>query len=265
MHQAEIGILGGSGFYSFLDKIKEIKVNTPYGSPSDEIALAEFKGKKIAFLPRHGKKHSKAPHLINYKANIWAMKELGVKRIIAPCAAGSLQPHIKPGEFVICDQFVDRTWGRKDTFFEGPIVTHISNADPYCNELRQIAFSAAKRLKISFHPKGTLVIIQGPRFSTKAESAWFSNLKWDVINMTGYPEITLARELEICYLNISLITDYDAGLINNPKIKPVNTEEVIKVFHKNNQKIKKLILDMLEKIPSARTCLCQSNLKGAQI
>ena len=219
----------------------------------------------MIFIPRHGNKHSLPPHKIPYLANLWAMKELGVNKIIAPCAAGSLKAEVKPGDFVICDQFIDRTNSRTDTFFEGPNVTHISAADPYCSDMRQHAINTCKDLNISCHETGTMVVIQGPRFSTKAESRWFSSIGCSVINMTGYPECVLAREQEICYVNISLITDYDAGLTENPEIKPVTTEEVVKTFHENNQKIKKLVYAMIENMPEKSECRCNKALEGAQL
>ena len=183
--QADIGVFGGSGFYSFLEDTQEIEIDTPYGPPSDKIILGEASGKRIAFIPRHG-------HKINYRANIYAMKQLGVKYIFGPCAAGSLQPYIKPGHFVICDQFVDRTNGRKDTFFDGPKVVHIAMAEPYCPDLRKIVIETAEGMGIKYHPKGTVVVIKGPRFSTIPESRWFASQGWEVINMTQYPEVYLA-------------------------------------------------------------------------
>ena len=261
---AEIGVFGGSGFYQLLDKVEERALNTPYGAPSGKIAIGEIGGRKVAFLPRHGHGHKYPAHAINYRANLWAMKSLGVTRILAPSAAGSLQPHIKPGDFVICDQFVDRTSGRKDTFYDGPVSIHISSADPYCPELRDLATKAARELGIEVHPSGTVVVIQGPRFSTRAESRWFSSLGWEVINMTQYPEAVLARELEICYVNISLITDYDVGL-EGTGIEPVTAEEVLRVFGENNRRVRDLIFKMVPLIPAERDCPCATALKWAVI
>ncbi|MGB7605078.1 MAG: S-methyl-5'-thioadenosine phosphorylase [Lutisporaceae bacterium] len=246
--KADIGVFGGSGFYSFLDNVEEIEVETPYGKPSDKIAIANIGDKKVAFLPRHAKNHSLPPHMIPYRANLHAMKMLGVKYIIAPTASGSLQVDYKPGDFVICDQFVDRTWGRKDTYFEGPETKHVSSAEPYDESLRQLAISICKELDITVHEKGTVVVIQGPRFSTKAESRWFSKMDWEVINMTQYPECILAKELEIPYVNIALITDYDAGLEGNAEVKPVTEEEVFRVFKDNNEKVKKVLYTMIEQL-----------------
>ena len=247
-YKADIGVFGGSGFYSFLEDVEEIDIETPYGSTSEKISLAKTGGKTVAFLPRHGKKHSFPPHMIPYRANIYAMKMLGVRHIIAPTASGSLQAGIKPGEFVICDQFVDRTWGRKDTYFEGPETKHISAAMPYDENLRNLAIKACEEAGVTVHKKGTVVVIQGPRFSTKAESRWFSKMGWEVINMTQYPECILANELDIPYVNISLITDYDAGLEGDENIKPVTEEEVYRVFNENNEKVKEVIYKMIEQL-----------------
>jgi 5'-methylthioadenosine phosphorylase len=256
-YKADIGVFGGSGFYSFLENVQEVEINTPFGKPSEKIALATYGGKKVAFLPRHGKKHQFPPHMIPYKANLYAMKELGVKKIIAPTASGSLQANIKPGDFVICDQFVDRTWGRKDTYYDGPETKHISSAHPYCPELRKNAIEIGRSLGIPTHEKGTVVVIQGPRFSTVAESRWFGKMGWDVVNMTQYPECYLARELGICYVNIALITDYDAGLEGNDNIPPVTAEEVYKVFEENNEKVKTMLFEMIKKIDLGQNnCSC---------
>ena len=262
---AEIGVFGGSGFYSLIDGVREIKIETPYGPPSDVLALGEVAGRNVAFLPRHGKSHSLPPHVINYRANLWAMKSLGVTRIIGPCAAGSLAAHVKPGEFVVCDQLVDRTTGRKDTFYDGPITTHVSFAHPYCPQLRAIAIDAVRASGVAVHERGTVVTIQGPRFSTIAESRWFASAGWEVINMTQYPEAYLARELEMCYANISLITDFDVGLEGQPGIEPVTHEAVIEVFNANNARVKQVILRMIEAMPAHRACGCGSSLSGARL
>lgn len=258
--KADIGVFGGSGFYSFLNNVEEIDIDTPYGKPSDKIAIATFEGKKIAFLPRHGKSHQLPPHMIPYRANMHAMKQLGVKKIIAPTASGSLQANIKPGDFVICDQFVDRTWGRKDTYFDGPVTKHISPAHPYCPELRAIAIETGNSLGITTHEKGTVVVIQGPRFSTVSESRWFSKMGWEVINMTQYPECYLAREMGICYANISLITDFDAGLEGHDDIPPVTEDEVYKVFNENNEKVKNMLFEIIKKVDlSQDKCSCKKD------
>lgn len=261
--RADIGVFGGSGFYSLLDEVREIKIETPYGAPSDLIAIGRVGEKRVAFLPRHGKLHQLPPHMIPFRANIWAMKELGVKRIIAPSAVGSLQKHVKPGDFAVCDQFVDRTSGRKDTFYDGPITTHISSADPFCEELRSLAISTIKERGITVHETGTTVVIQGPRFSSKAESKWFTGMGWEIISMTQYPECVLALEQEMCYVNIALVTDYDAGLVSDGIA--VNAGEVEKVFLSNNERVKGVILDMIERTPLDRQCHCSQILKYARL
>jgi 5'-methylthioadenosine phosphorylase len=258
--KAEIGVFGGSGFSSLLEDPQELRVNTPFGAPSAPVTLGEIGGRSVAFLPRHGNDHQLPPHMIDYRANVWAMRELGVTRIIGPNACGSLQAGVKPGDFVICDQFVDRTWGRKDTFYDGPVTTHVSSADPYCPVMRQVAIEQARALGITVHPTGTVVVIQGPRFSTRAESHWFARQGWEVINMTQYPECYLARELEICYCNISLITDHDAGAEG---VEPVSNDEVVRVFAENNEKLRDLLYAMIPKLPEERACVCASALSGA--
>jgi 5'-methylthioadenosine phosphorylase len=245
--RAEIGVFGGSGFYSLLEDVREAKVDTPYGPPSDVVFLATVGGRKVAFLPRHGRHHTLPPHKINYRANVWAMRSLGVQAIISPCAAGSLQKHVKPGDFVVCDQFVDRTNGRLDTFYDGPIVTHLSPADTYNPVLRQLAVETIKAHDIPCHDGGTVVVIQGPRFSTKAESKWFHEAGWEVINMTQYPEAYLCRELGMAVVNISLITDYDSGV--HAGVESVNAQSVLEVFQMNAGRIKKVVLDLIAKMP----------------
>jgi 5'-methylthioadenosine phosphorylase len=263
--EAEIGVFGGSGFYSLMDSFEEIKVETPYGPPSDKIAIGTVAGKKVAFLPRHGKSHQFPPHAIPYRANVYAMKLLGVTRIIGPNAVGSLQAHIKPGDFVVCDQFVDRTSGRKDTFYDGPITTHVSTAEPYCPTLRQLAVEIAREQGVTVHDGGTCVVIQGPRFSTRAESLWFTKMGWSVVNMTQYPECVLALEQEICYVNIALVTDYDVGIVAEGGAEPVSAAEIINVLNANNERVKKVIFEMIKRMPDVRDCPCASALKYARL
>jgi 5'-methylthioadenosine phosphorylase len=223
-------------------------------------------GVGVAFLPRHGARHTLPPAAINYRANLWALKELGVTRVVAPTAAGSLQPHVRPGDFVVCDQLVDRTWGRADTFYpDGPTVAHVGVADPYCPVMRELAVAAGRDQDVTMHERGTVVVIQGPRFSTRAESRWFSGLGWDVINMTQYPEAVLARELELCYVNISLITDYDVGLEGMPEVAPVSVAEVEKVFASTNDRVRRLILALIPRLPAERSCPCATAMRGAII
>ncbi|HEY9084721.1 MAG TPA: S-methyl-5'-thioadenosine phosphorylase [Candidatus Tyrphobacter sp.] len=261
LEHADIGVFGGSGFYSLIDNAREVWVETPYGPPSDRIALGEIAGRHVAFLPRHGKDHRYPPHEINYRANLYAMKTLGVRHIVAPTACGSLAIAVKPGSMVVADQLVDRTSGRKDTYFDGPVTTHVSFADPYCPTLRPIAVDALRSLEIETHERGTIVVCQGPRFSTRSESKWFQSQGWEVINMTQYPEAYLARELGICYVNISLITDYDVGLEGMP---PVSHHEVIEVFKRNNERTKAAIGRIVERIPLDADCSCRHSLEGAR-
>ncbi len=261
---AEIGIIGGSGFYDLAENLKEIKVETPYGPPSDRVAVGTISGRKVAFLPRHGKGHSIPPHQINYRANLWALRRLGIKEIITAHACGSLQKKIRPGDVVVLDQFVDRTSTRKDTYFDGPIATHVSTAFPYCERLRRQAAKTAKKLGLKVHQGGTVVVISGPRFSTAAESLWFTKMGWDVVNMTQYPEVALARELQICYCALAFPTDYDSGVILESKIKPVSAREVAEVFGKNIDKAKNLILEMVKNWPRENGCECQRALEEAR-
>jgi 5'-methylthioadenosine phosphorylase len=246
--QAEIGVFGGSGFYSLLEDVREVKVDTPYGAPSDSFFLASVAGRKVAFLPRHGRRHTIPPHRINYRANVWAMRSLGVKAVISPCAAGSLQLHVKPGDFVVSDQFVDRTNGRAQTFYDGPIVTHLSSAETYDPVLRQLAIETIRDHDIEVHETGTVVVIEGPRFSTKAESKWFSDAGWEVINMTQFPEAWLCRELGMAVVNIALITDYDAGV--HEGTEAVDAQSVLEVFAQNAQRIQQVVLDLIGRLPA---------------
>jgi 5'-methylthioadenosine phosphorylase len=264
MKKAEIGIIGGSGFYSLGEKYQEIKVDTPFGPPSWKIALGEVSGRKIAFLPRHNPTHDLPPKEIPYKANIWALKSLGVKQILAINASGSLQRGIKPGDFVILDQFIDRTRHRDDTFYTGPNTTHISCAYAFCPQIGDFAYKTAKKLGISAKKSGTVVIVEGPRFSTAAESIWFTKMGWDVINMTIYPEIVLAREQELCYTSLALIVDYDAGIVALQKMRPVSAEMVIKTAKENHEKALRLIFTMIKNWPKKRTCSCSQVLEGAR-
>ena len=245
---AEIGVFGGSGFYSLLDDVREIKVDTPYGPPSDSFFLADVGGRAVAFLPRHGRRHTIPPHRINYRANVWAMRSLGVKAVISPCAAGSLQLTVKPGDFVVCDQFVDRTRARPHTFFDGPIVTHLSSAETYDPVLRRLAIETIRAHGIEVHERGTMVVIEGPRFSTKAESKWFTDAGWEVIGMTGYPEAWLCRELGMAVVNIALITDYDAGV--HEGTEAVDARSVLEVFAKNAKRIQEVVIDLIERLPT---------------
>jgi 5'-methylthioadenosine phosphorylase len=262
--RASIGIFGGSGFYAFASEsdIEEVTIETPYGPPSDLISLCRVGDRTIAFLPRHGRGHTIPPHKINYRANVWALHSLGVRQIIAPNAVGSLTADYKPGDFAINDQFVDRTTGRADTFYDGPRVTHVSTAEPYCSQLRTLAIESTRAVSVRVHETGTCVIIQGPRFSTKAESRWFSDAGWHIINMTQYPEVALARELAMCYVNISLVTDYDAGVAVEGS-GHVEASDVLAILAQNSANVKRVIRRMIENWPDDRACTCGNALDFA--
>ena len=263
--QIEIGIFGGTGIYDsgLLEDSKEITIETPYGKTSDTITVGQYNDRNIAFLPRHGKKHTIPPHLINYRANIWAFKELGIKRIIAPSAVGSLKEEIKPEHFVIPAQFLDFTKSRKNSFSEYGRVIHISVADPFCPELQEIVSEVANNLDITMHKDCTYACIEGPRFSTKAESRFFKSTGADIIGMTLVPECQLAREAQICYVSISTVTDYDVWAE-----KPVTAKEVLDTLSKNVEKIKMLLTELIDKIPedfaTKRTCSCEKALTEAE-
>ena len=263
--RAEFGVFGGSGFYRFAERSRGVAVKTPYGKPSSAVTLSVIEGRKVAFIPRHGVHHEFPPHAVPYRANVFAFKNLGVERIVAPNAVGSLKAEVGPGDLVFCDQFVNFTSGRKDTYYDGPKTTHVSTASPYCPEMRRAAAEAAEALGLRYHGTGTVVVIQGPRFSTKAESVFYSRQGWDVINMTQYPEAVLARELEMCFLNISLVTDYDAGLEGDPTVKPVSHDEVIRVFDRNLENLRKLIVEIVRRVPAERGCDCGSALEHARL
>jgi 5'-methylthioadenosine phosphorylase len=247
MDSAEIGVFGGSGFYSLLEDVREVKVDTPYGPPSDSVSLAEVGGRRVAFMPRHGRRHTIPPHRINYRANVWALRSLGVKAVISPCACGSLRRDIAPGDFVVIDQFVDRTYGREQTFFDGPIVTHLSSAETYDPTLRALALEVIRAHDIPVHDGGTMVVINGPRFSTKAESRWFSDAGFATVGMTQYPEAYLCRELGMAVVTIALVTDYDVGL--HTETEPVTADEVLEVFSTNARRIQRVVLDLIERMP----------------
>jgi 5'-methylthioadenosine phosphorylase len=262
VNSADIGIIGGTGVYDpgLFSAKREIKVHTPYGEPSDLVTIGEYSGVKVAFIPRHGRSHRIPPHSINSRANIWALKQLGVKRIIAPSAVGSLQEDLKPGDMAIADQFIDVTKRRQYTFYDGGQVCHISVADPFCPELRGIAISRIRKLKFTMHSKAIYVCIEGPRFSTRAESKFFRDvMKADIIGMTLVPEVNLAREAEICYLSVATVTDYDVWAD-----KPVSSAEIIETLAKNVEKTKKLIADLVPAIPPSRKrCGCGDALEGS--
>jgi 5'-methylthioadenosine phosphorylase len=259
MPHADVGVFGGSGFYAFLDDVEDVEVDTPWGRPAAPIAVGSVGDRRVAFLPRHGRAHELAPHVVNYRANLWALRELGVTRVLSPFACGSLQRRIHPGDLVIVDQLVDRTWGRADTFFTSPQVVHLSWSDPYCGDLRAVALDAVRAEGATVHDTGTVVVIQGPRFSTKSESTWFRGQGWDVVNMTQYPEAYLARELGMCYAGIAVVTDYDAGIDG---VAPVSYDEVMRVFNENIDRLRTILVHALKAISDTRTCDCADAAGG---
>jgi 5'-methylthioadenosine phosphorylase len=261
--RADIGVFGGSGFYAFLDDVTEVALHTPYGPPSARIAVGTVGGRRVAFLPRHGVHHELPPHRVNYRANVWAMREVGVRRIVGPCACGSLRPDLHPGDLVVVDQLVDRTNGRADTYFDGGVVGHVGFADPYCPEVGRAVVAAARDEGVTVHEGGTVVVIQGPRFSTRAESQWYRRQGWDVVNMTQYPEAYLARELGLCYTGMALVTDYDTGVEGDEGVAPVRMEDVFAVLRANVERTRAVLFRAIPELPPAEeaTCSCAEALE----
>ncbi|NUQ99659.1 MAG: S-methyl-5'-thioadenosine phosphorylase [Streptomyces sp.] len=267
--QAEIGVIGGSGFYSFLDDVIEITVDTPYGQPSDSLFLGEVAGRRVAFLPRHGRKHHLPPHKINYRANLWALASVGARQVLGPCAVGGLRAEYGPGTLLVPDQLVDRTKARTQSYFDGearadgkaPNVVHVTFADPYCPVGRRTAVDTARASGWEAVDGGTLVVVEGPRFSTRAESLWHAAQGWSVVGMTGHPEAVLARELGLCYTSLTLVTDLDAGADTGDG---VSHEEVLEVFSANVGRMRNVLFDVVRALPdnAARDCLCVSPLGG---
>ena len=260
MSRAEIGVFGGSGFYAFLDDPEEVTVETPYGPPSAPYTIGTVGGRRVAFLPRHGRDHEYPPHKVPYRANVWGMKELGVTRLFGPSAAGSLRRDIPPKTFVVSDQAIDLTRSRAGTFYDGPETVHVSFADPYCPVLRTTLVQAAGELGIAHRDGGAMVVIEGPRFSTRAESKMFAQAGGDVIGMTQFPELTLAREVELCFANVALVTDYDVGVDDIP---PVSHAEVLKVFGENIDALRDLLFAAIPAVPVERDCPCSTALAGS--
>ena len=235
---AEIGIIGGSGFYELLTDATDVEVTTPYGEPAAPLTVGRLAGRTVAFLPRHGRDHRYPPHRVPFRANVHALWSLGVRSIVGPCSVGSLQPGIEPGDFVVVDQLVDRTWGRPDTFHDAAPVQHQAFADPYDAGLRATLVRAGREIGATVHDGGTMVVINGPRFSTRAESVWFRSMGWHVVNMTGYPEAVLAAELGIPYATVALVTDHDAGVDGHV---PVTMETVFAVMRQNVSRVRTLL------------------------
>jgi len=257
--RADVGVFGGSGFYEFLTDAEEVVLDTPYGAPSAPAVVGAIGDRRVAFIPRHGRHHEHAPATLPYRANLWAMRMLGVRAIVGPCAVGSLKSAIPPGDFVVLDQLVDRTYARPDTFYDADKVHHVSFADPYCEPARNAAIAAAERVGVTLHPSGTIVVINGPRFSTRAESRWFRSHGWDVVGMTQYPEAYLARELGMHYASIALVTDYDTGVEDDPGIEPVTMEHVLAVMEENVDRVRSVLRELLPALPlDGVGCACES-------
>ncbi|MDT7544642.1 MAG: 5-methylthioadenosine phosphorylase [Actinomycetota bacterium] len=258
---AEIGVIGGSGLYAFLDDATEVAVETPYGPPSDPLVVGAISGRRVAFVPRHGRDHRFPPHRIPYRANLWALRSLGVQQVLAPCAVGSLTSSLPAGSLVVPDQLVDRTYRRDQTFHEQGAV-HVSFADPYCPRGRGVAVRAATAARWPVTDGGTMVVVEGPRFSTRAESQWFAEQRWTVVNMTGHPEAVLARELALCYTAIALVTDLDAGVEGG---EAVTQEEVFRVFAASTARLRALLYDVVAALPQDPDCSCRRALDGIDV
>ncbi|MBM0275919.1 S-methyl-5'-thioadenosine phosphorylase [Micromonospora tarensis] len=265
-----IGVIGGSGFYEFLDDITEVAVDTPYGPPSDSLAVGHVAGRAVAFLPRHGRRHTLPPHRVNYRANLWALRTFGVRQVLAPGAVGGLQPDLGPGSLVVPDQLVDRTSGREQTYYDGEPgtdgqphrVVHVPFADPYCPVGRATVLAAARSAGWRPVDGGTMVVIEGPRFSTRAESRWYGRQGWSVVGMTGHPEAVLARELALCYTAMSLVTDLDSGVEVG---QGVTQQEVFAVFARTIDRLRLLLGDAVQALPPDQGgCPCGQALAGTE-
>ena len=252
---ADIGVIGGSGFYTFLSDAQTVEIDTPFGPPSEAPVVGDLDGREVAFIPRHGADHRFPPHRVNYRANLWALRELGVRQVLGPCAVGSLKPELVPGTFVVPDQYVDRTWGRAHTVYDGPPVVHASVADPYCPAGRETVIAAGNVV-----PEGTMVVINGPRFSTRAESRWHAAQGWSVVGMTGAPEAAIARELALCYTSIAVVTDHDAGVESGTG---VTQAEVFTAFKGSIERQQDLLRNVIGQLPKPESdCTCHHALDG---
>jgi 5'-methylthioadenosine phosphorylase len=261
MTVADVGVIGGSGLYALLADATEVEVETPYGAPSDPLVVGDVDGRRVAFVPRHGRDHRFPPHRIPYRANLWALRSLGVRQVVAPCAVGSLRRSLPAGSLVVPDQLVDRTSGRPQTFHDAGAV-HVSFADPYCPAGRRVALETAATTGWVPTDGGTMVVVEGPRFSTRAESQWFAAQGWSLVNMTGHPEAVLARELALCYTAIALVTDLDSGVEGGAA---VTQDEVFRVFATNTDRLRTLLHTVVAALPTERTCGCGQALDGIDV
>jgi len=266
--RADIGVIGGSGFYEFLTDAEPVSITTPFGDPSDDVFIGDLEGRRVAFLARHGQHHRYPPHRVNYRANLWALRSVGVRQVLAPCAVGSLKPEHGPGSIVVPDQVVDRTWGREHTIYDavGPVV-HVGFSDPYCPRGRAAVLTAGRAAGKSLVDAGTMVVVNGPRFSSRAESIWHQQAGWTVVGMTGMPEAAIARELAMCFTTVALVTDHDAGVDAGAA---VTHEEVLKVFAQSLDGLKSLLKTAVGAMPAAEdddsaTCSCRRALDGLRL
>lgn len=261
---SNIGIIGGSGLYEIkgLNIKQRKKITTPFGKPSADYLIGQIKNTKVVFLPRHGTRHNIPPHMINYRANIWGLKKLGIKKIISVSAVGGIQKGLKPGDIIILNQIIDMTKNRKSTFYDGKSgVVHIDFTNPYCPEMHRLIAKAGRRAGISLKEGGTYVAVEGPRLETAAEIMAFDKLGCDVVGMTGMPETALARELELCYSGVSVVANYAAGMSK----KKLTATEVMEVMGASTEKIKRLLKEIFSLLPEQRTCPCKDALKDAKI
>ncbi|MGH7722179.1 MAG: MTAP family purine nucleoside phosphorylase [Candidatus Dormibacteria bacterium] len=255
--RARVGVIGGSGLYRLASAMSTLAVSTPYGDASDSIDVCRIGAVDVAFLARHGRGHTIPPHRINHRANLWALHSLGVTRLIAPSAVGSLRVGIAPGDVVICDQFIDHTGGRHHTtFFDGPEVAHATMADPYCAELRPLAAEACRGAGFTVHDSGTVTVVSGPRFATRAESRRFRAEGGEVINMTQFPEVALARELGLCYVNLALVTDYDVGVEDRPEHAAVTQDAVIARLAEHSAALHRALVQLASRAGAPPGCSC---------
>ena len=266
--RADIGVIGGSGFYEFLTDSERISITTPFGDPSDDVMVGDLAGRRVAFLARHGQRHRFPPHRVNYRANLWALRCVGVRQVLAPCAVGSLKPEHGPGAIVVPDQVVDRTWGREHTIYDGigPVV-HVGFADPFCPQGREAVINAGRAAGENMVASGTMVVINGPRFSSRAESLWHQQAGWTVVGMTGMPEAAIARELAMCFTTVCLVTDRDAGVDG---VEAVTHEEVLKVFAHSLEGLKAVLKSAIGAMPAPQddvsaTCPCRRSLDGLRL
>ena len=257
MTHADVAVIGGTGFYSFLDDPEEVAVDTPYGAPSASVSVGTVAGRRVAFLPRHGPHHEYPPHAIPFRANLWALRSLGVRQVLAPCAVGGLSEAVAPGDLVVPDQLVDRTFRRVPSYVETG-ATHLPFADPYCPGVSAALVSAAPDVKAG----GAMVVIEGPRFSTRAESRHYAAEGWTLINMTGAPEAALAREMRLCYASLALVTDMDAGAESG---EGVGQEEVFALFRANLDRLRGLLTQAIEHLPDPARCSCSTWADGIDL